>query len=128
MVDKIYSIKNRLIERIEKDMQERGADRIDGEMVDMVKDLASAEKDCWEAEYYRAVTEAMDGKSGYMPDGANYGPRAYQGRTYGMNRSRRGYDSMGHGDSVEGIRNILMMAGPDEKERMKSELRTMLDM
>lgn len=31
-----------------------------GEVIDMIKDLASAEKDCMEACYYEAVTEAME--------------------------------------------------------------------
>lgn len=30
-----------------------------GETIDMIKDLASAEKDCWESLYYQTVTEAM---------------------------------------------------------------------
>ena len=131
MVDKVYEIKNRLIAQIEKDMGERGVERIDPEMVDMVKDLAEAEESCWKAEYYRAVTEAMQGRSGYMPEGmayargARYESSDWQGQN--RNRSRRGYDSMGHGDSLEGVRNMLSMAGPEERERMKAELRSMLE-
>lgn len=144
MVGKIYELKNRLLEQIEKDVAERGVERMDGEMVDMVKDLAKAEKDCWEAEYYRAVTEAMGGQNaaqGYMPEGMAYGyasgqnggSQGAQGRSgwqnqYGSGYSRRGYGSMGHTEAVEGIRNIMSMASPDEKERLKAELKPMLGM
>ena len=132
MVGKIYELKNRLLEQIEKDVAESGVERMDGEMVDMVKDLAKAEKDCWEAEDYRAVTQAMGGQSGYMPDGMGY--RDAMGRyakagwqnQYGSGY-RRGYDGMsGHGDAVEGIRNIMSMATPEDKERIRAELRSMM--
>ena len=41
-----------------------------GEAIDMIKDLASAEKDCWESMYYQTVIEAMteydeEGPMGY---------------------------------------------------------------
>lgn len=40
-----------------------------GKLVDMIKDLAKAEKDCWEACYYKTVVEAMtegdDERAGY---------------------------------------------------------------
>ncbi len=36
MVDKIYEIKNQLLERIARDISERGIERLDGSMVDMV--------------------------------------------------------------------------------------------
>lgn len=140
MVEIIKQLKDTLLEQLEKDVAERGAERLDPDMVDMVKDLADAEKSCWEAEYYRAVTETMGGGSGYGSGYGNQGGSGYRrgydesgGRSgwanqYGRGYSRRGYGSMGHADSVEGIRNIMMTASPEEKERMRAELRTMLDM
>lgn len=98
MVDRICEARKKLVAYMETVMDTRGVDRVNGEMVDMVKDLAEAEKDCWKARYYRSVVEAMErGKAG-------------------------------HEDSVEAVRNIVEMANPDEKERMKAELRHMLDM
>ena len=118
MVELIREIKDVLLEQMDKDVQERGVDRIDPDMVDMVKDLADAEKSCWEAEYYRSVTEAMENRSGYTQNRMQRG---------GMG-ARRGYNMMGYSDELDGIRNIMMTAGPDEKERMRAELRSMLNM
>lgn len=136
MVEVIRNLKDQLLEQMEKEVGERGAERLDPDMVDMVKDLAEAEKSCWEAEYYRSVSEAMGNGSdmGYsMRRGYDNRMQGYQGRSgwqnqYGSGYSRRGYGSMGYADSVEGIRNIMMTASPEEKERMRAELRTMLDM
>ena len=158
MVEVIKDLKDQLLEQMDKEVSERGAERLDPDMVDMVKDLAEAEKSCWEAEYYRAVTEAMEGGSGYSSGysggsggssgygyrrgyeggsqgsqgsqgyGYGYGNRSGWANQYGRGYSRRGYDSMGHTDSIEGIRNIMMTANQEEKERMKAELRSMLDM
>lgn len=61
-----------------------------GEVVDMIKDLASAEESCMEAAYYENVTEAMenyeegDGKAGYDRWRYSSGRFAPKGRgTYG---------------------------------------------
>lgn len=145
MVDKIYEIKNRLIEKVEEAMHERGADRIDPEMVDMIKDLAEAEKSCWEAEYYRSVSEAME-SSGYMPEmsygyqGQGGGQNASQGASggsqgysmgyrqtgrgsanqYGRSGGRRGYGY--DGDPMQMIREMMQSADQGEKDRIKREL------
>ena len=117
MVEKIKMLKDRILEQVEKDMQDRGVGRVDPGMVDMVKDLAEAEKSCWEAEYYRTVTEQMGGKSGYMPMG-------YDGQG-GYQRHMTGGYRRGYGDAVEGVRNILSGATPEERERIKEEMRSM---
>ena len=121
MVEKIKDIKDELLMQVEQDIHDGAS--VDPQMVDSIKDLAEAEKSCWEAEYYRAVTEAMDdGKMGY-DDGMGYarggrGGMGYergqggssQGRGYrrGYEReSRRGYrgrDSMGRYTSRRGYR------------------------
>ena len=147
MVEKIYNLKNAVIEQLEKDMKEKGPERIDPEMVDMVKDLAEAEKSCWEAEYYRSVSEAME-SSGYMPEmvygyqgqgvgqggsrGVSGGPMGYgmgyrqSGRgsanQYGGSRRGYGYD----GDPVQMVREMMQSADPTEKERMKRELQQLV--
>ncbi len=132
MVEKLYELKNKLIEQAEKDMREKGAERIDPELYDAIKDMAEAEEKCWKAEYYRAVTEQMEGRSGYMPYGYENMPQNPPQGRYGWQNQygsgyRRGYDRMmGHGDSVEGIRNIMNMASPEKKERIKNELRSMM--
>ena len=97
--------------------QRRRADRIDPELADMVKDLS-------EAAYYCKVTEQMGQpmgyqRYGYMPMG--YDQMGYMG--YQARDSRGRY--MGYGDSVEAVRNILAGATPEEKERIKAEMRNM---
>lgn len=156
MVEVIRDLKDQLLEQMDKEVSERGAERLDPDMVDMVKDLAEAEKACWESEYYRAVTEAMEDGSGYgygygsqgsgygsqggSQGGSGYGSQGGSGyrRGYGSRgrsgwanqygRGRRGYESMGHGEQIEGLRNIMMTANPEEKERVKAEMRSLLEM
>jgi hypothetical protein len=137
MVGKIYEIKNRIIEQIEEDMREKGgANRIDPQMVDMVKDLAEAEKSCMEAEYYSAVTEAMeregyDGGMDYMDYGqGNRGRAGYSRMGYNPNRDSMGRYARrrGYHEDMEALRQSMGAASPEEREKMKRELREMLGM
>jgi hypothetical protein len=129
LVEQISDTKNQLLDKMQQTIDEKGIERIDvsemGKLADQVKDLAEAEKACWEAEYYRAVTEAMeDGQMGYDDSmGNNMGysrrGRGYQGnydrgnQNMGYDRGRRGYrrgyrgqsrDSMGRYTSRRGYR------------------------
>lgn len=129
MVDKIYEIKNKVLEQIERDMQEKGAGRLDPEMVDAVKDLAEAEKCCWEAEYYRSVAEAMDrdGGSGYS-GGSSSGGSGWQNQ-YGSGRNsggRRGY-GMGYQEAMDTMRHYMHNSDPVERERIRGDIRSMMD-
>lgn len=109
-MDEITKLKDKVLEHMRKTAEERGADRIDPQLADVVKDLA-------EAAYYCKVTEQMGQPMGYM--GYGYAdPMGYQ-----MRDSRGRY--MGYGDAVEGVRNILAAATPEEKERIKAEMRSM---
>lgn len=106
MVDKIYDVKAKIIEHMEKVV---AADRMDvaemEKLADMVKDLSEAEEKCWEAEYYKSVTRAMaerpsgyDGgydNMGYDPMGHDrMAPFGYDDPSVGRN-GYRGRDSMG---------------------------------
>lgn len=148
MVEKIASLKDELLMQAEQDMHEGG--RVDPETIDGIKDLAEAEKSCWEAEYYRSVTEAMeDGKMGYVgaeyDDGMGYrrGGMGYergqggsnQGRGYrrGYEReSRRGYrgqsrDSMGRYTSRRGYRRMDRYGHDDMMQEIKQMAGQMLE-
>lgn len=150
MVEKIKQSKDRVLERLAQAIDERGIDRMDvtevGKLADVVKDLAEAEKSCWEAEYYMAVTDAMeDGSMGY--DGMGYpqggSQNGSQGGQRGGNRSgyrgqprnsmgqysstRRGY-RYGHDDMMQELRQMLDAADPQEQERIKRQLRQMSEM
>lgn len=64
MVEKICELKKQLLEFLEATVEERGLHCMEaeetGEVVDMIKDLADAEKNCQKAEYYKKIVEAMD--------------------------------------------------------------------
>ncbi len=151
MVEEIYKMKNELLQQAKKELEERGPERIDvnrmGEMIDMVKDLAEAEKSCWEASYYRKVTEAMEGSSGYGSGGGSgsgggmgYGGQGGSGggsgsqggggrSGYPMQSARQGYGSggsMGHGDLIEKLSEEYRNLGPDERMMMKNRIFTEL--
>lgn len=149
MVEKIKDLKDEMLMQAEQDMHEGG--RVDPETIDGIKDLAEAEKACWEAEYYRSVTEAMeDGKAGY-DDGMGYSRVGNQGSMRGYRRgyeresrrgyrgqqrdsqgrytSRRGYRRMenyGHQDMMAEIRQMMETADPQEREQLKTQLRQMM--
>lgn len=125
MVHRIYDVKNRVLEFLDHEVQE-GSEHIDietvGMLADIVKDLAHAEKNCWEAEYYHSIVDAME-----KSDRAGYGSgRSYSrmgnrsGWHYGSGYSRKGY-SDGHEDAVEHL--IEAMKGMDEEEKMRARER-----
>lgn len=149
MVEKLKDLKDELLMQAEQDMHDGGG--VDPKMIDSIKDLAEAEKVCWEAEYYRTVTEAMeDGKAGY-DDGMGYSRGGNQGSMRGYRRgyeretrrgyrgqsrdsqgrysSRRGYRRMegyGHQDMMAEVRQMMETADPQEREQLKMQLRQMM--
>lgn len=151
MVEQIYNLKNSFLEKMQNDIDERGGiERVNVDemykLADIVKDMAEAEKACWEAEYYRSVTEAMEGQSGYPNQGYPGGSGGSQGGSgypgsqggrsgsqggsqrsgwanqYGRGRSRRGY---GMGYPMDELKMQFQQADPQERERMVQELRQM---
>jgi len=144
LVEKIKSLKDELLMQAEQDIHD--GNQIDPETIDGIKDLAEAEKACWEASYYRAVTEAMeDGQMGYD------GGMGRQGRGYrrgngqegqevqgrGYRRGYRGRDSMGrytsrkgygHQDMMQEVRQMMETADPQEREQMRMKLREIAGM
>ena len=155
MIDKICKMKDKLCEYAHQQMQQ-GLDRVDtremGAVIDMIKDLAEAEKSCMEADYYESVVEAMEegggrygydgggssgegsrGGSGYRmesPDGEG-GRMGYKNQ-YGnwpanpANRRRRmrrrGYTE----ESVENIRSMMEEADPARREQLKRDLEELM--
>lgn len=106
MVHKICKMKDKLCDYAYQQM-ERGLDQVDthemGMVVDMIKDLAEAEKSCLEADYYESVVEAMEeggGRYGYDDQGGRSGSQG------GRSGGRSGYHSrmMEEEDDGEGGR------------------------
>lgn len=148
MVEKIYKIKNQILEKIDSDIEKSGGiDKMNtaflGQMVDMVKDLAEAEEKCWKAQYYRQVSEAMksSGSSGYMPEearsgygagtgsSAGYGSMGQSGYSGMSSGGRQGYGMAGFGpDPLSQLRMKMQQASPQEKEHLAQELRSMMGM
>lgn len=128
MVENIYKLKNKILKHVEDETENMS--RIDvkeiGELVDMVKDLAEAEERCWEAAYYRSVTEAMEKSSGYTPIDYQGQGSARQG--YGNQSMRQGYSSgsMGHNDIIEKLGEEYRGLSREEKTMMKNKVLTML--
>lgn len=128
MVERIKADKDKILEYMGKSLEKYGPDKMDveevGKLADAIKDMAEAEKACWEAEYYRSVSEAM-GRSGYMPEGMGYGmgSMGYNPNRDSMGRyARRGYDH----DPIQAVRDAMGGASTEERERMKRELRQMV--
>ena len=131
MVENMYEIKNQIIQRVQADINERGVENMDvvevGKMIDMVKDLAEAEKSCWESEYYRSVTEAMresqmdyGSSSGYGSQGFGYsrGRMGWQNQYGSGQNGRRGYNQAGYMPQEEMFANMK----PEEKMRLAERL------
>lgn len=135
MVEKIKEIKDEFLKLMEQDVRQRGAEnaniKFHGELADIVKDLAEAEKSCWEAEYYRTVIEAMDkgssSSSGYTD--ARMGYSQMGGSSDIKSSGRRGYSTgsaanggiMGHTDPVSAIRDIMATADGETRMRIRKE-------
>lgn len=106
-------IKERLTEILKVELCNTEPQNVDyensGEVTDMLKDLAEAEKNCWEAQYYKSICEAM----------AKEGNQENDSMGYNHNRYRSGeYAPSGHGDSTMGFR-------PDMK--ITPEMRHMIE-
>lgn len=142
MVDKIWKIKNKFLERMEKEVNERGIERVDvaemDKLANIVHHFAEAEASCWQAEYYKTVTKAMEqGSSGY---GGGTGSSAGYGSSMNMGGGRSGYDmpsgydmaragykgEQGGQDAIEMLRKQIQEAGPDDRERLRHQAMTII--
>lgn len=141
MIEEIYNMKNEFLGKMRQEVEERGIERVDVaemyKLADIVKDLAEAEKSCWEAEYYRSAVESAGydgmGYDGQGNTGGNrsgrYGSMGYRqsGRGSANQYGRSGY-SMGYQEHVDGLRTAMQNASPEERSRMREEARRLLEM
>lgn len=115
MVEEIYALKNKILQHVERETE--NMDRINvhetGELVDMIKDLAEAEEYCWEASYYKAVTEAMQGKESKSVETRGYQPQSIRQEYMATSE----YD-----DLIDKLAEEYRMKTPDEKAAMKTKL------
>lgn len=123
MVEKIKATKDKVLDFMDREIGKYNGDRMDvkeiGDLADIIKDLAKAEESCWEAEYYRSVSEAMNGSSGssgYMqPMGDRTG--------YDGGGARRGYSGgMGHTDPLSSIREMMSSLSPEMRKQLRNDL------
>lgn len=151
----VSEIKHRLVDWVKTESVKgfNNAEEVEimGEVVDMIKDLASAEKDCMEACYYETVTEAMSGgeesermgfdrwryASGrFAPKGRgtrmgyDNGRMMPEPRNDDMINGRYGYTEpnmrMGHAAdldaTIESVRTMWDEAKPEDRKRMREIL------
>lgn len=125
-----------------------------GEVVDMIKDLASAEKDCMEACYYESITEAMEGydegRAGYdrwryasgrfAPKGRGTRTGYTPDRMMPQNNGRMGapvyydndpYGRMGYHDAkmdevMESVQTMWDKANVEDRENLKEQLKDLI--
>lgn len=140
MTKKLYELKEKLIDRLESEIQARGGiGNINtaeaGMIIDMIKDLSEAEHHCWEACYYKSVVESMEkegGRMGYGRSGqtGSSATMGYQG-AMDYNRDMMGYqgsmgyqqnDRMGYSDPMmENMHRMMEEADPQRKEQLKRD-------
>lgn len=125
MVEKIKQVKDQILQHMERELTKYGGDRIDvkqmGELADIVKDLAQAEELCWQAEYYRSVSEAMENNS------SGYGMMSNARRGYGGSPAN-GNGMMNHVDPFSTIRDMLATANPELRAQIRNELTSLTSM
>ena len=152
MVERIADEKNKILEYMDKSLDKYGPDKMNveeiGKLADAVKDMAEAEKACWEAEYFRSIAEGMDaygyddqsdsnggissggGRSGYERRGYEQGGYGYRrsgrGSANQYGGSRRGY-RMGHQDAIESLRMEMQEADPQRRQQLMQEIRQMTE-
>lgn len=107
----IYDAKEKLIHMLRGEF-DRGLSNVDtheaGQVIDMIKDLAEAEKCCMEACYYKIVIHAMENKEEH--DERYYDPRYRYNRVMGYEPSYRDdYD-----EEPSGMKKIRRISGRDK--------------
>ena len=119
MEDKICAIKDKIVQRIDSEIMNRGMDRIDveelGEMIDMVKDLAEAEDHCKQAKYYETVTKAMNQEDSSYNKGFKTG--------YTSNLVSKPMD---YHETLDSLRSMMEHMDPTDKEHLTTELQSMI--
>lgn len=148
---RVEKMKDQLID-IAVQQLAKGTDKVNtqemGLVVDMIKDLCCAERECAETEYYEAVTEAMGepGRYGYPGGrGGRTGRRGYEGmmpedpddrmgyaNQYGRNwpanpsnrrrNRRRGYSD----DSMDNLRSMMDEADPERRRQLMRDIEDMM--
>ena len=82
----ICEMKEKLIEGLKSEINSKGISQIDtmevGQVVDMIKDLAEAEKCCMEACYYKTIIKAMEEDDDDGEDRRGYNNRRYESGRY----------------------------------------------
>lgn len=126
----LNEIKHKLIDWIKvesaKGFESPEEVEIMGEVVDMIKDLASAEKDCMEACYYETVTEAMsegEERKGY--DNWRYASGRFAPKGRG---TRTGYTTPYMNDMPETYMPDMMRAGYTQTVKPAERLDKTMDM
>lgn len=76
-MENICDIKNRLIALVEGGSLDSASVEVNGQIIDMIKDLSEAEEKCWKACYYKKIVEAMEEEEAMSGHRAGYDPWRY---------------------------------------------------
>lgn len=115
----ISCMKENLVRGLDYEMMCKGTDNMNvdttGKIVDMIKDLAQAEKDCMEACYYKTVVGAMD-EHGFENEHEieEYGRMEYDTRRY--SNGRYAPKGAGHYSPVRGYTPMAMGRMPQQED------------
>lgn len=126
MEKELNKLKYDLLDAAREEMA-KGKERVNteelGEVIDMIKDLAEAEKCCMEAAYYENVVEAMGDRYGYTRDMYPRDTRPFRESRY-MDNNRMGYGKID--EIMSSVQDMYAMSPKDERERLKSQLKDMV--
>lgn len=134
MTEDIKMLKAKVMQFMDQEVGKYGNGRMDvkqvGELADVIKDLAEAEYYCTKAEYYYAVTEAMNGSNQDTMGYSSMGRMGYGQGSSGMSGGRQGYGSgmMGHTDPISTIRDMLSTANPEMRAQIRNDLSNLINM
>lgn len=120
----LNELKHDLVDAVKMEVA-KGLESIDteemGAVVDMIKDLASAEKNCMEACYYESVIEAMGDSDN---ERAGYDRWRYaSGRFAPKGRGKYGYMPPETGDRTMPVNNPNIRYGYTPNERMGHDMK-----
>lgn len=100
-----------------------------GKVADIIKDLADAEKNCYEACYYKTVIDAME--EGKVPEYENFGYTPRRNSRGQFMSSRMGYkpymDQEPYVDNYINNRRMMGYVDPNDMESAMSQVKMMWD-
>ena len=103
MLSQIQSLKKMFIAAAMKQAEDHGPERVDGELIDMIKDIS-------EAEYYCMMMDSMDNKGATIT--------GYSSPTMTA--------SMDYQEIITPLRSAIQAANPDDRDHLRNEVKAII--